>query len=117
MFYAYPVGLISGDGRKVYRQPVQDHSRLPTASGAGYVAWVVVENQQGRVVLSEDGGNSYRVIMDPASVSTMIWDPLAGDALLIAAPDGSLYRASAPDFTPEPIGTFDGAVGQAIWVP
>jgi hypothetical protein len=116
VFYAYPVGLFSEDGREISRQPVQDHSRLPAVSRAGFVAWVVVENRQGRVVLSEDG-KTYRTIFDPAAVAAMIWDPLAGDALLIATADGGLHRASAPNFTPELIGTFDGAVSQAIWVP
>jgi len=115
-FYAYPVGLFRADGGQISRQPIQDHSRLPAVSRAGYVAWVVTENRQGRVELSDDG-LTYRTILDPAAVTAMIWDPLAGEALLIATADGGLYRAAAPDFDPLKIGTFNGAVGQAIWVP
>jgi hypothetical protein len=51
------------------------------------------------------------------SIDELIWDPLAGNTLLITMDDGSLYAATYPDFTPQLMGNLGGSVIQVIWSP
>ncbi len=81
----------------------------------GYEAWEVIENTQGRVVVRVAGGD-WREILQ-TDVAQLVWDPTSGETLLIAARDGTLYAATAPDFTPRVMGDLGGSVDQAIWVP
>jgi hypothetical protein len=115
VFQAYPEALFSSDGSTRYDPPVYDKSFNPAISKNGYQAWEVIENQQGRVELKVPGAD-WREIMK-GSVAKMIWDPMAGNILLIALQNGELYAASFPDFTPRLMGNLDGRVNQAIWLP
>lgn len=115
VFEAYPEALLSADGTIRYDPPVYDHSYHPAVSKKGFAAWEVIENQQGRVVVQVPG-EGFRPILD-GLVTTLIWDPLAGDTLLMAMEDGSLYAAAAPDFVPHKMGNTGSRVDQAIWTP
>ena len=114
VFQAYPEGLFSSDGKTHYDPPVYDKSFQPAISKQGYQAWEVIENTKGRVELKIPGSD-WKNILD-GSVKEMIWDPARGDTLLIALADGTLFAASAPDFTPRQMGNL-GGVNQAIWLP
>jgi hypothetical protein len=114
VFNAYPEMLISPDGGNVYLPPVYEKSFEPAISLLGFEAWEVIENQQGRVMVRIPG-RDWRNILD-GQVDELIWDPVTGNTLVIALADGTLYKASAPDFVPEQIGILDGGVNQAIWV-
>jgi dipeptidyl aminopeptidase/acylaminoacyl peptidase len=115
VFQAYPEALFSSDGITRYDPPVYDKSYQPAISPKGYQAWEVIENQQGRVEVKVPG-EDWRAILN-GSVAELIWDPLTGDTLLIALQDGSLYAATAPDFSPRLMGNLGGRTYQAIWVP
>lgn len=114
-FNVYPLGLISNEGEMLSAPPVADASYHPALSTQGFEAWEVIENQQGRVVVRSPGEDS-RTILE-TDVATMVWDPAAGSTLLIAAQDGILYAASAPDFEPRLVGDLGSRVSQAAWVP
>jgi hypothetical protein len=115
VFHTYPLGLISSDGAHVSLPPVPDASYHPAASRQGYRAWEVIENQQGRVVVAGPGQEFHTVL--EADVAALIWDPLSGDTLLIAAQDGTLYAASAPDFVPRVVGDLGSRIAQVAWIP
>jgi hypothetical protein len=114
-FDAYPEALFSSDGSRRYDPPLYGKSFHPAISKSGYQAWEVIENTQGRVELKPPDGE-FRTILQ-ANVQTLIWDPLAGNTLLIATQGGDLYAAAAPAFIPQLLGNFGGRVSQAIWVP
>jgi hypothetical protein len=114
-FYVYPIALFSADGSRRSEPPVLDASYEPAVSIAGYEAWEVIQNTQGRVVVRA-GGDAWREILQ-VDVAELLWDPLSGEALLVAARDGTLYAASAPDFVPRVMGNLGSAIDQAIWVP
>ncbi len=114
-FYAYPLGLFSEDGVN-YPPPFVDKSYHPALSKLGYQAWEVIENRQGRTILSTDGKTWQDVL--PGLVDGLLWDPVKGDTLMIALADGSLYRASSPQFEPLYAGSLEGhGLTQMIWVP
>jgi hypothetical protein len=46
----------------------------------------------------------------------MVWDPAAGDTLLIAMEDGTLFAVSAPDFAPREMGFLPAVIRRAVWV-
>jgi dipeptidyl aminopeptidase/acylaminoacyl peptidase len=115
VFDVYPMALFSPDGSIRREPPVRDSSYHPAVSMKGYEAWEVIENTQGRVVVRVAGGD-WREILQ-ADVAQLVWDPTSGETLLIAARDGTLYAATAPDFTPRVKGDLGGSVDQAIWVP
>jgi hypothetical protein len=115
VFYAYPLALFSAEGDRRYEPPVPDNSYHPQLSKAGYQAWEVIENRKGRVEVKAADGD-FRTILQ-ADVATMLWDPVAGDTLLIAAMDGTLYTATAPTFEPRVVGTLGGRISQAAWTP
>jgi dipeptidyl aminopeptidase/acylaminoacyl peptidase len=115
VFYVYPMALISPDGSIRREPPTADSSFHPAVSKKGYEAWEVIENTQGRVVVRVPGGD-WREILQ-ADVAQLVWDPTSGDTLLIAARDGTLYAATAPDFVPRIVADLGGSVDQAIWVP
>ena len=115
VFHVYPMALFSQDGSIRREPPLLDHSFHPAVSKHGYEAWEVIENTLGRVVVRADGGE-WREILQ-TDVAQLVWDPAAGKTLLIAARDGTLYAATAPDFTPRVMGSLGGSVDQAIWVP
>jgi hypothetical protein len=50
-------------------------------------------------------------------VEELIWDPVDGTTLLIAANDGSIYAATYPDFSPQLMGNLGGGVNHVIWAP
>ena len=115
VFQAYPEGLFSSDGKTHYDPPVYDKSFHPSISKKGYQAWEVIENTKGRVELKVPGSD-WKSILD-GSVKEMLWDPAGGDTLLIVLGDGTLFAASAPDFTPRQMGNLGAGVYQAIWMP
>jgi hypothetical protein len=115
VFEAYPEGLFSSDGQTHYDSPVYDSSFHPAISKKGYQAWEVIENTNGRVLVKTPGKN-WQTILN-GSVDELIWDPISGSTLLIALQDGSLYAASAPDFTPRKMGGTGASFKQAIWLP
>jgi hypothetical protein len=115
VFDAYPEALFSSDGNTRYDPPVYDKSFYHAISNNGYQAWEVSENNQGRVVVKEPGGEWQTVFTGNAR--SLIWDPIDGNTLLIALDDGSLYAASVPDFTPREMGTLGGSIDQAVWLP
>jgi hypothetical protein len=114
-FYVYPIGLFSADGSSRSEPPVPDASYEPAVSLAGYEAWEIIQRPADRVVVRA-GGGAWREIME-VEVAELLWDPLSGETLVIAARDGTLYAATAPDFVPRVMGDLAGAVDQAIWVP
>jgi hypothetical protein len=114
LFFAYPEALISSDGIKRYDPPLYDKSYKPAVSMAGYQAWEVIENYQGRVMVRIPG-EEWKTILN-GSVNQMIWDPVSGRTLLISLEDGSLYAASYPDFSPRLMGNL-GSIDEAIWLP
>jgi dipeptidyl aminopeptidase/acylaminoacyl peptidase len=115
VFQAYPEALFSSDGSTRYDPPVYDKSYKPAISKNGYQAWEVIENTQGRVEVKVPTSD-WQTILN-GSVEELIWDPTAGETLLIALDDGSLFSATAPDFTPRPMGNLNGRTYQAIWIP
>ena len=115
VFQAYPEALFSSDGGIRYDPPVYDKSYQPAISKMGYQAWEVIENTQGRVEVKIPGGE-WQTILE-GSVDELIWDPIAGDTLIIALDDGSLYSAAAPEFDPLLMGNLGGRTHQAIWIP
>ncbi|MCE9644995.1 MAG: hypothetical protein K8S20_03265 [Chloroflexi bacterium] len=115
VFQAYPVALFSPDGNKRYEPPVPDSSYHPAVSKKEYQAWEVIQNRQGRTMLMVPGGD-WRTILD-GFVKALIWDPIAGETLLIVQDDGSLYTAASPEFTPRLIGNLGEGINQAIWMP
>lgn len=112
-FYAYPEGFFSADGTKIYDPPVYDKSFHPAISFNDYQAWEVIENQQGRVVVKVPGADWQTAL--EGDVAALAWNPVSAETLAIVLKDGSLYVASAPDFTPQLMGKVE-AVNQ-IWVP
>ena len=114
VFQAYPIALFSADGLTRYDPPTSDSSFHPAVSKKGYQAWEVVENQRGRVEV-KTSSEDWKTILN-VSVNQLIWDPVNGDTLLIAASDDSLYAASYQDFTPRLMGNMK-RVQQAIWLP
>jgi len=112
-FYAYPEGFFSEDGTKVYEPPVYEKSFHPTISYDGYQAWEVIENGQGRVVVKVPGGDWQTVL--EGDVAALAWNVMSSETLTIVLKDGSLLTASAPDFTPQPMGKMEGV--NQIWVP
>ena len=115
VFNAYPEALISADGQTRYAPPVYDKSFQPAVSKDGVQAWEVIENQKGRVVIRAPGGD-WQTIYN-GFVRQLIWDPVAGTTLLIAADDGSLYAATGPDYKPRLMGQLGGIMAQALWIP
>jgi hypothetical protein len=115
VFLAYPEALISADGQTRYEPPVYEASYQPALSLAGYQAWEVIENRQGRVVV-EVGDGEWQTILS-GLVDQLIWDPVAGQTLLIVLDDGSLYAAAYPEFEPRLVGNLGSSVVQAGWVP
>jgi dipeptidyl aminopeptidase/acylaminoacyl peptidase len=115
VFQAYPLALVSADGSLHYDPPVAGASYLPAISKQGSQAWEVIDNQLGHVEVRQAGGVWQTVMYGP--VAQLIWDPLQGRTLFIALSDGTLYAATAPDFTPRSIGDLGGNVNQAIWSP
>ncbi len=113
-FNVYPHGLISSEGEMLSTPPLADASYHPTLSDQGFEAWEVIESQQGRVVVRSPG-DDFRTILE-ADVATMIWDPVQGSTLLVAAQNGTLYAASAPDFVPRVVGDLGSRVAQAAWI-
>jgi len=114
VFQAYPEALFSSDGQTRYDPPVYNKSFHPAISRQGYQAWEVIENQQGRVELKTPNADWKKVFDGLAN--QLMWDPTNGDTLFIASHDGSLYAATAPDFSPHLMGKV-GNVNQAIWLP
>ena len=115
VFDAYPEGLFSSDGAMHYVPPVYDKSYKPAVSKAGYQAWEVIEDYQGRVVVKVDDGE-WQTILN-GMVDALIWDPLEGETLLIALEDGSIYSATYPEFSPRLLGDLGDGVYQVIWSP
>lgn len=114
LFFAYPEALVSADGQTRYDPPVYDSSFHPAVSENGDQAWLVIENQTGRVMLKSPGSD-WRKIMD-GLVQVLLWGPAGGKTLLMVMDDGALVSASAPDFAPRRMGSMPGA-RQAMWLP
>jgi hypothetical protein len=62
VFYVYPIALFSADGSRRSESPTLESSFKPAVSMAGYEAWEIIENTQGRVVVGPAG----RLARDPA---------------------------------------------------
>lgn len=115
LFLAYPEGLFSADGNKRYDPPLAGFSYQPAISKSGGQAWEVIENRIHRVKVKFPDGTWHAIL--EGNVGAMVWDPVAGDTLLIALEDGTLYAASAPDFIPREMGSIPGSIRRAAWVP
>jgi hypothetical protein len=115
VFQAYPVGLFSADGSKRFDPPSAGSSYQPVVSKSGNQAWELVENRIHRVKVKFPDG-SWHAILE-GNVGTMVWDPVAGDTLLVALEDGTLFAACAPDFTPHEMGSLPALIRRAAWVP
>jgi hypothetical protein len=115
VFYAYPEGLFSSDGKIYFDPPVYDKSFDTAVSKESYQAWEVIENFKGRVEVRVPGGD-WQTILN-GSVDGLIWDPADAKTLLIALNDGSIYAASYPDFSPRLISNLGEGVNQVIWSP
>jgi len=115
VFDVYPMALFSPEGSVRSEPPTADSSFHPAVSMKGYEAWEVIEDTQGRVVVRVAGGDWRQILQ--TDVAQLVWDPTSGETLLIATRDGTLYAATAPDFTPRVMGDLGGSVDQAIWVP
>jgi Tol biopolymer transport system component len=113
LFQAYPEALFSADGSTRYDPPSLGFSYQPAVSKNGIPAWEVVENRIHRVKVKFPDG-TWQAILE-GNVGAMIWDPAAGETLLIAREDGTLYAASAPDFTPREMGSMSGVIRRAVW--
>jgi hypothetical protein len=118
VFFAYPEALLSPDGKTRYDPPPYNKATgtasTPAVSLKGYQAWKVIENRQTRIDVKVPGAD-WRKIFD-GGTGGMIWDPISGETLLFTGPDGFLYAASYPDFTPRQMGTI-GDINQIIWLP
>lgn len=112
VFYAYPEGLVSGDGESRYDTPEPDYFE-PTLSPDGWLGYVVVDESRDEIVIGRPGGE-LRPVLD-VERATIIWSPSDGSTLLVAG-DGELVALTAPEFAPRRVGAFDGDVSQAIWV-
>jgi hypothetical protein len=114
VFQAYPEGLYSADGSARYDPPIPGFSYQPAVSKNGFEAWEVIENRIHRVKVKFPDGSWYAIL--EGNVGAMAWDPAAGDTLLIALEDGTLYAASAPDFAPRAMGSMPTVIRRAAWV-
>jgi hypothetical protein len=115
VFDVYPAALFSPDGSVRREPPVRDSSFHPAVSKKGYEAWEVIQDTQGRVVVRAAGRDWQEILK--TDVAQLLWDPISGETLFIAAQDGTLFAATAPNFTPRVMGDLGGSVDQAIWVP
>jgi hypothetical protein len=115
IFYAYPEGLFTQDGRTHYPPPLYDQSYHPAISKLGYQAWVVYENYVAQVMLKVPDKAWQKVITGVSG--ELVWDPAVGNTLLIASEDGLLYAATYSDFTPRQVADFGGGAYQVIWSP
>jgi hypothetical protein len=113
LFYAYPHALLGADGKSRFDPPVTGSSYRPAVSRNSTQAWVVMENHRSRVMLQIRGGE-WRTLLE-GSVSTMLWDPLSGETLLIVLDDGAFFSATAPEFTPRLMGDLGGYYDRAAW--
>jgi hypothetical protein len=113
VFYAFPEALFSADGRQRYDPPVRGSSFRPAVSKTGNQAWVVIENHRSRVVARTPGAD-WRTVLK-GGVSAMLWDPIAGETLLMVLDTGLIETAVAPDFTPLQAGVLGGYFDQATW--
>ncbi len=93
-----------------------DASFDPAVSLKGYMAWNVIENRVGRVEVKIPGGN-WQTVVSGFFIGKLIWDPVNGDTLVIAAEDGTIYNATYPDFIPVQLGSIGGNIAQLIWLP
>jgi hypothetical protein len=114
VFQAYPVGLFSADGSQRYDPPLAGFSYQPAISRSGNQAWEVIENRIHRVKVKFPDG-AWHAILE-GNVGAMVWDSAVGDTLLIALEDGTLFAASAPDFTPREMGSMNAVIRRAAWV-
>lgn len=114
VFFAYPVGLFDENG-KYYDPPIRDKSYHPTISTKGYQAWEVIENRQGRVMITTDNLNW--IDLQTGLIDDLLWDPLNGDTLFIVLNDGTFYTAMYPEFSLIPAGNIPGGVRQMVWLP
>lgn len=115
VFWAYPEGLYSSDGSKMYEPPVYDASYNPAVSDDGLEAWTVIENRVTRVLVKEPG-KDWVTVASGFHVDALIWDPTDGKRLLIVSEDGTLFSAAFPDYKPITLGEMNGYINQAIWV-
>jgi hypothetical protein len=113
-FFAYPVGVIDENGTR-YHPPIKEKSYHPAVSINGYTAWEVIENRQGRVVVSTDSQNWMDI--ETGLIDDLLWDPVNGNTLFIALEDGTIYTATYPEFSPMPAGNIPGGIRQMITTP
>ncbi len=114
VFFAYPVGLFDDNGTR-FEPPVKENSFHPAISTKGYQAWEVIENRQGRVVISTDGHEW--MTQQVGLMDSLLWDPVNGDTLFIALNNGTIYTAIYPEFIPKITGNIPGRIRQMIWLP
>jgi hypothetical protein len=114
LFQAYPEALFSADGSKRYDPPLPGFSYQPAVSKSGNPAWEVIENRIHRVKVKFPDGTWHAIL--EGNVGAMVWDPAAGDTLLIAMEDGTLFAVSAPDFAPREMGFLPAVIRRAVWV-
>jgi len=113
-FWAYPEALVSGDGLEIFYPPPVRDAFEAALSKAGYEAWKIYRDGEPEVVI-KSGGGEWQTIMTQ-KVDQLLWDPVSGETLLIVLTDGTLFKASAPNFIPEEIGNFGSGIREMGWI-
>lgn len=114
VFFVYPQGLFSPDGKTRYDPPVPGNSFQPALSQKGYQAWEVILNGQSYLEIKAPEANWQQIAVE-GPVDQMLWDPASGEMLLMII-SGKLYAAAYPDFKLRTLGEVSG-VEYAVWVP
>lgn len=114
VFFAYPVGLFDENGTR-FDPPIKEKSYHPVISRKGYQAWEVIENQQGRLMISTNGHDW--ITQQTGFIDDLLWDQLNGDTLFIALDNGTIYTALYPEFIPRIVGNIPSRIRQMIWLP
>jgi hypothetical protein len=111
VFDVYPHGAVSSDGQR-YDPPAPEPSDV-AVSMQGWVAWLDLVDQGYQVTVGRPGEQP--TILEMA-LGAMIWDPVDGTTLL-GVSGGTVYAATAPDFSLRMMGELGDGADQAIWVP
>ena len=113
-FWAYPEALVSGDGSEIYIPPPVRDAYNPAISKAGYEAWKIYQDGQPELVIKSEGGEWQTFMVD--KIDQLLWDPVSGETLLIILSNGTLYKASAPNFNPVEIANFGAGIRETGWI-
>jgi hypothetical protein len=111
VFDVYPHGAVSADGQR-FDPPAPEPSDV-AVSMQGWVAWLELVDQAHQVAVGRPGEEP--TILEIA-LGAMIWDPVDGSTLL-GVSGGTVYAATAPDFSLRTMGELGDGADQAIWLP